>query len=194
MPICTKCGGVHESQANFCPTCGIAISAPVGSERSPGANTLSHDGTSLTGPVVLSPPVAGHRGWLLFLCVVLTIVMPISRLSEALTLFGTASPLEWISITQAVLLSYSGWQLWRGKWWAVRFAMFAIVFDYFAEVAVFVMLRMADLVPSPGLNPIMFGGLWWVGTWLLYLNLSERVRATFRRPIERPSQKSPVPQ
>jgi len=144
-------------------------------------------------------PYPGVRGWLLFLCVVLTVISPLATFISCMTGYDDVSPylgqfpgLRLLVLVDAVLSLglmvfsvYAGTGLWSIRPGAVqtakRYLLFCLVYAAVAAVLPF----MVGL-PSTA-NGAMFGqgvktivgSFAYCAIWYSYLSKSKRVRATY---------------
>ncbi|MBN2052673.1 DUF2569 family protein [Candidatus Woesearchaeota archaeon] len=138
----------------------------------------------------------GVKGWLLFLCVVMTILSPLASLSRMMTGCESARQASHISgvntlvtidtIFSLVLIAlsfYAGVGLWSKRSGAVKtaFTFFKTYLGYLAWC-----LFSPVLLPSRyqaayfgAILPLVIGGLIGYWIWTSYLKKSKRVKATY---------------
>ena len=79
--FCAHCGVKAQSDAKFCFKCGEAIpaeaAAPLTNARDSPMPALAVPSHSLTG----NPELVGVKGWLWWLCVILTVVTPLATIA-----------------------------------------------------------------------------------------------------------------
>ena len=154
--------------------------------------------TAETTPTSIEPTIPpAVRGWLLFLCVVLTILYPAINLHHILTytvpliirypgfsILMLSRCVVWTAL--AVFSFLAGLKLWLVRPGAVRFArrwLWSYLIAHIAEFALFLVVA----------KPRQFASVAWTGWfyvvvpiasfafWYLYLEHSRRVRATYPR-------------
>lgn len=147
--------------------------------------------------------IYGVKGWLLFLCIILTIISPIFSLGhlemawrESGPLFGAYPHLKDAVVIETLcmvaLMAYSiyaGFSLWSVKLGAVKVAKnYLLAWLIYSIATPFVFVGIADL-PSVFKNEILEEGIKNVVIsiltfviWFTYLHRSMRVRATYPTP------------
>ena len=152
------------------------------------------------------PKKSGVRGWLLVLCVVLTIISPLLSLRNLITshnemsqfpeIFEMFPGLEtvfyidgFLSIALIILCVRAGLALWTIKPNAVKIAKnYLLIFLGYTVVTIFLPFT-AGLTPEirtliiqeiirESIRSFIFFGIWYT-----YLNVSERVYATYRLEV-----------
>jgi hypothetical protein len=134
----------------------------------------------------------GVRGWLLFLCVILTIWNPLSVLAEIGKqgrTIATASTLEWCLIALSAYGVYAGVSLWRVAIGAVRKAQLYFYISVFVAVVFTAIALLSGSYNQALSNIVSIAGC---SAWLAYLGDSKRVMATYSLHRE-PLQPQPVP-
>ena len=146
----------------------------------------------------------GVRGWLLLLCLMLTILIPTSSLYSAISIiYFINSPLNKIILLvsnnlllyhmillaimagMATLSFYSGIQLWEVKPGAVKLTKIFLLIYLFCSVIIAIIQSLISLGFGSGeINFIVimitiFPSLCYFGIWYLYLNNSKRVYNTY---------------
>jgi hypothetical protein len=167
---CRGCGASIKGNQEFCANCGQTVA-----KSNPLAPT--------------NPELTGVAGWLLLLCVLLTIVLPLSNL------YGTARSLRYhpdtvvllfnaINVGLGILSLAAGVMLWRVRNHAVTVAKVFFVLSPVHALGIFCLVvysgHVADVrtLVVLGLRimalPFLFSLLWY---W--YLLGSQRVRNTY---------------
>ncbi len=144
----------------------------------------------------------GVRGWLLLLCIYLVIVMPLIAILGAIGALqraATAPALRGALVTEvvlelglAILAAYAGWALYRVRRNAVRITkIYFIIMFALAIFGLITLLATAPVLSQPQDNvallntlraPAMVASIRQAilsGVWLVYLQRSKRVRATY---------------
>lgn len=209
--FCTQCGSKNPDDARFCHKCGQSIwqapkESPV-SAKPIGLNEIS----PIPIPSSSQNHVRGKRngslngvgGWLLLLCISLTILSPLHGLANIMKEWNYAKPLfEFypglnLAVTLEVLCSialtaysiYAGSELWSVKLGAVKVTKNYLVTSlFYLLVSPFVFAAIADLpsafndeIAKEGAKNAILGILSFA-IWFTYLNKSKRVRATYPTP------------
>jgi hypothetical protein len=192
---CPSCGTSNAPDANFCTKCGKNI----GIEK---ASTPTTSTTAKSAPKITSKPSIepGVKGWLLFLCVALTIVGPAVTLysvsqnySEMSQAFGKFPDLKFAvfvesSITVAISAFgvFAGYALWKIKPNAVLMGkIYMVAYGGFALASPFLFFELANLpreierLVEDELVKQTTRGLAGSIIWLMFLFKSERVKATY---------------
>jgi hypothetical protein len=152
----------------------------------------------------------GVRGWLLFLCINLTIIIPFSCLYEAnsvLETYYSATPVESLlfrhslvfhlgvlaaTIFLAVFSFHAGRKLWEARAGAINTAKRFLIAQLFLMILIIVSRPwlISPLVGSPGgirdTIPRLLPFLSHFSVWYLYLSFSRRVRNTYGPLAEGP--------
>jgi len=144
----------------------------------------------------------GVRGWLLLLCVYLVIVMPLiavlgaigalQRAAAAPALRGALLTEVVLDVGLSILAAYAGWALYRMRHNAVRITkIYFIIMFALAIFGLITLLATAPVLSQPQDNvallntlraPAMVASLRQAilsAVWLVYLQRSKRVRATY---------------
>jgi hypothetical protein len=142
------------------------------------------------------PPPLRIGGWLLFLCVLLTLVLPLCWGTAYIIFVGVAlnetepelvSEVSWvligIAIPYVLRLGFGiivGRALWNIKSYALRIAdINFILFPAIAVVTTVVLAILRKFDPFILVWPVL--EFWWSAIWLTYLHKSVRVWETFHR-------------
>jgi hypothetical protein len=200
---CSSCGMQVIPTMKICPSCGnrnfeptppslTTKAAQVTNVQTPAASISSLAPQQLTSSLGVSP---GIKGWLLFLCVSMTILTPLFALGQmtsewrdtkiyfdAIPNLKNAVMLEITAMTAITIFSiFSGVQLWTRKPNAVVIAKrFLIAQLAYGLIVPWVMVAMLSL---PGMAPqaikIAFHSIVYIVIWYPFLMKSKRVKATF---------------
>jgi hypothetical protein len=137
----------------------------------------------------------GVKGWLLFLCISLSIITPglifllllgewrdTSAFFESIPLVRDVVLIETFSYSAIGFFSaYAGWALWTRKKGAVRIAKIYLVTQ--CVVGIITMIILANMINDRELNngyaKAAFHGIVHLIVWYWYLSKSKRVAATF---------------
>jgi hypothetical protein len=179
---CQFCG--TNTDALTCPSCGRdAPASPTVGSRPASSKQDSPQGV---------------EGWLLFLCVSLTIVAPLFDLkigikaltnmitSRSLTLF-TASRLASVAAVYLGLALYSfmaGLRLWLLKPNAPHFARIFLILSTTTVITLYTILYAAGV--HVDILRIVFGRSVFLVVWYSYLQTSRRVKATYPQGADQP--------
>lgn len=198
---CSSCGMEVLVTMRICPRCGNrsfdstqpAIqpsSTPPTAATSPLPNSNIYQAPA--GNIGIAP---GVKGWLLFFCISLTILTPLSALVGIIIewnvtkhYFGVIPNLEnavMLKIFATIVLSifsiYSGIQLWTVKVNAVskakKFLFVSLAFGLIVPSVFIAMVSLPNLISDA--IKIAFGSIVHFAVWFLYLQRSKRIKATF---------------
>lgn len=136
-------------------------------------------------PHVSIPSYKGVRGWLLFLCISLTILWPMETMAsfgaQGEDIYHPNLPMI-IDLIIAGCSVYVGVCLWRIRPKAVTKAM-VFLWILTGLTCLFIALALFGSGASPGelskMIPSAFGAFVWTLSWLTYLKSSQRVAATY---------------
>ena len=154
----------------------------------------------------------GVRGWLLFLCIYLTIIVPVlaviifavslddvKRVIGHYPEFGNLFVID--TILSVLLMGFcilAGCSLWAVRSHAVGIAKACMIFGMIYRVTAFVLLLTASGLPmritKMILPSIVFQMVVAIGilvAWLVYLCVSKRVAITYGRPLQEPQERGP---
>lgn len=209
--FCTQCGSKNPEDARFCHKCGQSVWQPQELMPTPTKPIVLNEiartsiSTSSSGHVrgKQNEALNGVKGWLLFLCISLTILSPLYTLGQLGVEWRDTEPLfgAFPSLKDAVVFEslcmvglmafsiYAGSVLWSVKPGAVKVAKnYFLVLLLYSLVFPFVLSAIADL-PSVADNEIAkegvknaIRGILAFAIWFTYLNKSRRVRATYPTP------------
>lgn len=195
---CVGCGQSLMSTMRICPACGCKTfsSTPVEVPLSKNPEVEGYSAPvsqRASGQTFTVNP--GIRGWLLFLCISLTILYPLSTTIEMLGEWAGTRDYFHVapSLKAAVMLeiigwgvlagfaAYSGLQLWQQKAGAVNLAKKFLVANAIVGISLPIIVAMMINVPGVGgeVVKIIFKSLIYSGIWYWYLSKSVRVKATF---------------
>ncbi|MGH8551018.1 MAG: DUF2569 family protein, partial [Methylococcales bacterium] len=189
-------GSMKNEAAAFVPA---VADATVDSETVDQSETEWIDSTPASSSETVESSYKGVGGWLLFLCLSLTIFNPLGALLkffstiQEISKYGSTMPnlsgmVVIDGILSAVLMIFSvnaGLALWRVQPEAVqlakRFLLVVLAYQAVAVVLVFMMVpttvssnRLADAIV-----PEIARALFYFTVWYSYLSVSKRVRATY---------------
>lgn len=206
---CQTCNAELMQTMRLCPQCGgRAFDAMPSKNPHPSTQPQStvQSATGLGGPAsnssmaqpqqgIASNDDVGVKGWLLLLCVVLTIITPgyvflilFSEWRDSVAFFDSI-PLvrdvvliETFSYSGIALFSmYAGWALWTRKKGAVRTAKMYLVAQCIVGISTMVILAgmINDRETTNGFAKAALNGIWHLVVWYWYLSKSKRVAATY---------------
>ena len=117
----------------------------------------------------------GIKGWLLFFCIILTVLNPLVRLGILLVDFEALSAVLELAITGFGF--YAGLSLWQKRQRAVHIAKKYLVVSLIYSFVVGVLMFMAG--HSGSAFRTLFQSILFFGIWYTYLEQSRRVKNTF---------------
>jgi hypothetical protein len=205
--FCTQCGAPNPEDARFCHRCGRAITRDTDLEpRWAATRPANLEAPTVTVPTIetRTPAPRGVKGWLLLLCLSLTIFWPLitlgqfarewqetERLFRSLPHLENAVEIEGLMMFLLACYScYAGYALWSMEHPdPVGVAKsFFLTFLAYSVVSPFMFAWLAEL-PEVGTNEILkeglksgAGAIVQFGIWFSYLRFSKRVRATYATP------------
>jgi hypothetical protein len=183
---CPTCGQAAQGTERFCANCGADLNAPASGAVAPTAAAPALAPEATSQPSAPAGELRGVGGWLLLFCVWIVIVDPLLELR-------VLPYLRYISLNWTLPLSFAvviygmvtGIQLWR-----VRPGALVLLRVYFALVLALTLLTVGLMFYG---TYLMHVSLWsvfaWVrtaaflGIWVTYFRVSQRVRATYGRNL-----------
>jgi len=195
--FCNECGGQNAEQAHFCFRCGqrIHFLAPQAEMPAvaPAAMTSLRVTSAQPQPIWIDPEIEhlrawrpdlnGIGGWLLFFCVITTIVSPVLVVDHWKT---TPLPLNVLRACTTVLWFLAGVQLWRRAHHALD-TVKTMFYAYAGLGALFLGIDLwlwatgqyhsAGWVQGMGFRGLRM--MVWAAAWFLYFKRSKRVKVTF---------------
>lgn len=189
---CQRCGTAEINET--CPACGSAPGQTGFDTTTPEAGNPWLQGT----PKIVQPSPArdlgGVMGWLLFLCLSLTLLGPfvqgriawIALRNLATTSITTNTTILRLSSVCAIYVCLSifsfcaGLMLWLEDPWGVKVAKAYLLIAPTVVIPLYAILLYAGL--KVDLSRIIFGRLVYSVVWYSYLSTSKRVRDTYFRP------------
>ena len=200
---CSSCGMEVMATMRICPSCGnrnFGLTPPSLTSQVPSVSNIKTPAVSIsnlaqlhpTSPQGVSP---GIQGWLLFLCVSLTILTPLFALGQmtnewretkiyfdSIPNLKNAVMLEISAMTAICIFSiFSGVQLWSRKPNAVviakRFLIAQLAYGLVVPGVMAAMLSLPAMIPEA--IKIAFHCIVYIGIWYPFLMKSKRVKATF---------------
>jgi len=170
--FCAKCGQEISESTELCPQCGQAAKVQLALQ-----------------PDTVKPKLKDVGGWLLFFCVSLTILSPVSALLSLprLALAQDISPLIIVPLILIGFSAFVGINVWmvakRAMMWLKAYfitlggtALFAIA--YFATLFLSADEEASGVELLRTIFPYL-RVLTWVVIWAIYFHKSKRVKATF---------------
>lgn len=178
---CQSCGQEHVSLVDVCPRCGHS---QVPASRSPSINVM------LPQP---ADELYGVGGWLLILCISLTIVVPLTQAliaAKALRNLATARvPIQTVLRLGSVGAIYSGLaifsciggvMLWRKRPKGVSVTKGYLLVSAVLPISLFLLLHLAGM--HVDLFRVIFRRSVYSVVWYSYLIASRRVKVTYGTP------------
>ena len=194
---CGKCGALNSNSRAFCKSCGFSLWPTLKAETAPVApvdsNSMQPGVVSLQPTIHVSRPVAtdsndvsefyGVRGWLLWFCIVLTIINPLVLAADAAKTRDVLAIA--IDLGLASLFVYTGISLWRIK--PKSLDLVKLCFACQLGLAALLLITVVEskrrlMEPDLSFNPSLEGGVRTVAyviIWWAYFKKSKRVRATY---------------
>ena len=204
---CAQCGNELTRDARYCHKCGAVVARIHKAEIPPDTKSEAPASQDVSAPTSASreessEDLKGVKGWLLFLCWILTVVSPVIMLWQIGMEWKVVSPafaalpnLRTIVVVDTahnvLMMAFSIWagvSLWRLKPNAVRIAktyfVFALIFSiaipFFLEGLVELPYEISRANEKEEAKQVIRGVMSSV-IWLWYLSTSKRVRATYAR-------------
>jgi len=210
--FCGKCGVQNPDNYSFCSACGFSLqrlqpaSSAGGTDVSPApaVEVAARPQVPVTGrEALLEPekhsdaeltrknyfaagyaPLRGVGGWLLFFCIMTTIIIPLVTIAEAA---NSNDPVVILTdVALAILAFCTGLSLWRVRPHALRWVrVYLVVGSCLMMIAG--LQRQATYIthePTSSIytNPVA-GAVVYAVTWWQYFRKSKRVKATFGRNL-----------
>ncbi len=189
--FCARCGQQIPDTSALCPLCGRE--ATIKLEPPP---VVGQTNVALEPSPLAIPPAASFRnrglqpvgGWLLFFCIVLVIMGPLSVLAEVMTLSSNGPDTPDITIVVILDLARAALGVATGiVVWNVRPMAFTLLWIYFGLVALLGILGIIGFAMAEQNRPedliVSIRSLIYVAIWATYFHRSQRVRATFGRNL-----------
>ncbi len=173
--VCADCRAENPASAQFCSGCGARLFRPGSGSPTAEAGTASGG-------------LRGVRGWLLFYCIVTTILAPFFFVAQAAS---SGDTVVWL-----IHLVFAGLAIATGvSLWAVRRSALRLVKVFFISMLCVALLPLIGsliaslshqgLTRATGVSPADDGltsagqTFGYVATWWLYFSKSKRVKATY---------------
>jgi hypothetical protein len=195
MRLCPQCGGkTFDSTPSKNPGVSSIPQSPqqnatgLGSNSSNASSTHSQQGLPSNADV-------GVKGWLLFLCISLTVITPgwillllssewrdVGAYIDTLPLVKQVLLIETISFSGIALFScYAGWSLWTRRKGAVRIAKIYLITQ--CVLGILTVITLAGLLNNAeytnGAAKGVLSAIFYLVVWYWYLSRSKRVAATY---------------
>jgi hypothetical protein len=177
--FCPNCGSEIRDAARYCRSCGGDLGAP----SSTGAVRYAVAGGPPAIPVAQPGEIRGVWGWLLFFCIILTVLGPIGFVSDISGEHFFLSVLLGLTTIFGVVVGIN--------LWSVSERALGLLRGYFAVAAVFGLLLLAVTLFSAFARPeqSLFEALGRpifrvlklaiLAVWYAYFHSSRRVRSTY---------------
>lgn len=130
---------------------------------------------------ILENPLVGVRGWLLFLCFSLTVIVPVDNLSHVETTGTGGSILLIISILLSVFSIFAGAGIWVVSPYAVTRCvafLWTVLTWSLLNLTMLILTKKPIFQSDNQPSNYVFAALY-AGVWLTYLKRSRRVKFTF---------------
>jgi hypothetical protein len=174
--FCPHCGRNVGLATRFCRFCGGVLKPSVATVGAP----VSVAGESISGE---DPRVKGVWGWLLFFCVILTVLAPLATFTDQSSGSWFVDLFRWLNAAFALVV---GINLWSKGPYALRLLRVYFLVAFTFDV---LLLISAIVVPFTG-QPEEFGtsfarlalrlvALALLVTWFAYFRVSKRVKLTY---------------
>jgi hypothetical protein len=187
--FCARCGQQIPDASEVCSLCGREATIKLAPQPGMGPERAGAAFEQAQSPLPISSRDRNAQkvgGWLLFFCIVVIIVGPLSALVEVMSFSGNIdadiSLAVALDLVRAVLGLVTGIFLWN-----VRPVAFTLLWIYFGLVALLAVLgiigfALAELQrPNDLTMPVR--SLIYVAIWASYFHTSKRVKATFGRNL-----------
>ncbi len=200
--FCGKCGQKNPDDYLFCAACGFTLLG-VHEKQTPSMELAQATVASAVDPALTLPPTVtatcteyfhskaahdplnGVRGWLLFFCVMLTIITPIFYIFLVLRLHSSIDIL--LHSTLIALSVYAGIMVWRVRpsalQWVTIYLVASVAFVLGNLILAMQTGVMATVEQSQDQILGSVRGLIGPIIWAFYFKKSRRVRATYGRNL-----------
>jgi zinc-ribbon domain len=177
--FCPHCGTQVAATNRYCRSCGGNLGLP--SSRGVGSYAVAGDPQAI--PAAHDAEIRGVGGWLLFFCVILTVLGPIAFVSDISGEHFFLSVLRGLITIFAVVVGIN--------LWSVSERALGLLRAYFAVAAVYGLLLLAvtlfsafarpeqNLLESIGRPSFRLLKLAFLAAWYAYFHSSRRVRSTY---------------
>jgi hypothetical protein len=200
--FCTACGSQNPDAGAYCFNCGKSLtSLPHESERNL-ITPVAAAGFELVAPPSVparhsqqpdqeverirreNPELIGVGGWLLWFCIITTIIAPLINIGSTLS---SPSAFSVIDLGLAAFMLITGVNLWRITPRALRLTKILLAIQFWLGVVLFIAQIAGSATESSagdsrsdtGAFRMLVGStIWW-----FYFKKSKRVKATFGRTI-----------
>jgi hypothetical protein len=187
--FCARCGQQIQDTSEICPLCGREATLSNISPTSvpiqgaiPAARQLNASPSPNLGPISpLLPKPKEVGGWLMFFCILLTVISPLVVLVMAWS--GDLGVEFLFNIGWAAFGALVGFMIWN-----VQQQAFLLLWIYFGITALLIGFAVVNLLSAEQGVPIhdsilMFRSAIYCVAWFLYFKRSERVKKTFGRNL-----------
>jgi len=193
---CAGCGAENPDAGVFCFNCGNALTSPhaavasIASYPIPGGSVQAAPSFPPTSPGQLTseverirnehPELIGIGGWLLWFCIVTTIIAPVVNV---VSIMSKPSGYSIIDLALAVYMVITGVNLWRISTRALRLTKVLLAIQFWIGTFLFVIQIAASASGDTTSSSDAGGFRMLVGSiiWWFYFKKSKRVKATFGR-------------
>jgi hypothetical protein len=199
--FCTDCGSQNPNAGVFCFNCGKALAGspaeaiampasivvPVIGQASPTSSPVAPIQSTASEVERIRtehPELIGVGGWLLWFCIVSTVIAPL------INVVSTLSDPSAYSVIDLALVAYmiiTGVNLWRQTGRALRFTKILLAIQFWLGLVLFVLqIASSNTESTPrtsssdaaGFRMLITSIIWW-----FYFKKSKRVKATFGKTI-----------
>jgi hypothetical protein len=177
--FCARCGQQIPEASEICPLCGREANIQLPPPSSPVGAVAG-----IAPAPDYIPGLKGVGGWLLFFCIITTILTPLMNLPGFARLAEIRSPWAFYDLAVIVFSMIVGVSVWRVSPDAIP-----LLRAYFVTFVIWEALRISTVVivmhNSTFDLPMMYRirTLIWCLVWGAYFHRSQRVRATFGRNL-----------
>jgi hypothetical protein len=195
MRLCPQCGGkTFDSTPSKKPGLSSIPQSPQQNATGLGSNS-SHASSTHSQQGLPSNADVGVKGWLLFLCISLTVITPgwfllllssewreVGAYIDTLPLVKQVLLIETISFSGIALFScYAGWSLWTRRKGAVRIAKIYLITQ--CVLGILTVITLAGLLNNAEYTnkaaKALLSTIFYLVVWYWYLSKSKRVAATY---------------
>jgi len=186
--FCARCGEQIPDTSQTCPLCGrettLNLPPPPPLPAAAPAVAPAHiqwpDEPRQIGPPMRRPDLKGVGGWLLFFCIIRTVLAPLFLLTRlGGSSFDPANLLDLAFTAFGVLVGI--------MIWIVNASAFVLLWIFFGLSALLLLLALAGVLLSDAPDPQQLARLFWALVftivWFAYFKKSDRVQATFGKNL-----------
>jgi len=199
--FCTDCGSQNPDAGAFCFNCGKAlvsspveaiamsasVAAPVIVQTSPTPSpvaTIQSTACEVERIRTEHPELIGVGGWLLWFCIVTTVIAPVINVASILSDPSVYSVIDMALVAYMII---TGVNLWRLTGRALRLTKVLLAIQFWFGIVLFIIQIASSNTESTsgtsssdtaGFRMLITSIIWW-----FYFKKSKRVKATFGKTI-----------